>query len=100
MPTSPSWHSTAYSRRPNPLRAAVDSRNEVTVDSPLPLAVRAFTRRRQEQPGGEQDDGRVASGRRAWKWPRHVLVFDTETAVDYSQRLNFGSWRFYQLETD
>jgi len=30
---------------------------------------------------------------RAWGWPDDVLILDTETTVDPSQRLIFGSWR-------
>ena len=31
-------------------------------------------------------------------WPDYALVWDTETMLDLEQRLNFGIWRFCQLE--
>jgi hypothetical protein len=41
---------------------------------------------------------KTASGRR-WspKWPRHCLIFDTETTLDPTQRLNFGAFRRCKL---
>jgi hypothetical protein len=30
-------------------------------------------------------------------WPTHALVWDTETALDLEQMLNFGVWRFCEL---
>ncbi|MGC2465153.1 MAG: hypothetical protein WA517_08150 [Candidatus Acidiferrum sp.] len=36
--------------------------------------------------------------RRSEKWPRYCLIFDTETTVDATQRLNFGSYRRCKLE--
>src|SRR5215831_4742494 len=32
---------------------------------------------------------------RRWsaKWPRHCLIFDTETTLDPTQKLNFGTYR-------
>jgi hypothetical protein len=40
--------------------------------------------------------------KRRWsaKWPRYCLVFDTETTVDATQRLNFGCYRRCKLEGD
>lgn len=32
------------------------------------------------------------------KWPEYALVFDTETELDLKQTLNFGIWRFCQLQ--
>ena len=39
---------------------------------------------------------------RRWspKWPRYCLVFDTETTVDATQKLNFGCYRRCRLEGD
>jgi hypothetical protein len=36
---------------------------------------------------------------RRWspKWPKHCLIFDTETTLDPAQRLNFGSFRRCEL---
>jgi DNA polymerase type B, organellar and viral len=31
------------------------------------------------------------------KWPRHCLIFDTETALDTAQQLNFGAFRRCKL---
>jgi len=31
-------------------------------------------------------------------WPDHALVWDTETTLDLEQTLNFGVWRFCQLQ--
>ena len=54
----------------------------------LRIAVRAFTERtKQRKPNGLRSSGSVR------RWPRFVLVFDTETAVDTAQRLTFGSYR-------
>ena len=32
--------------------------------------------------------------RRTWQQPRSMLIFDTETRIDATQRLTFGSYRF------
>src|SRR5262249_7159473 len=36
---------------------------------------------------------------RRWspKWPKHCLIFDTETTLDPAQRLNFGTFRRCKL---
>src|SRR5215470_20053181 len=31
-------------------------------------------------------------------WPEYALVWDTETMLDLEQTLNFGVWRFCQIE--
>jgi hypothetical protein len=36
--------------------------------------------------------------RSAKLWPDYALVWDTETALDLEQTLNFGVWRFCQLQ--
>ena len=62
----------------------------------LPVAVRAYT-----VPEPAEDDADSARrGRRAMRDPQHILVFDTETTVDSSQRLNFGSWRYFRVGWD
>lgn len=38
------------------------------------------------------------SSRRSKLWPDYALVWDTETALDLEQKLNFGVWRFSKLE--
>src|ERR1700722_18227110 len=35
--------------------------------------------------------------RRSPKWPRHCLIFDTETTLDPAQKLNFGAFRRCKL---
>src|SRR5215469_3583641 len=39
---------------------------------------------------------------RRWsaKWPRHCLIFDTETTLDPAQKLNFGTYRRCVLVDD
>lgn len=54
--------------------------------SRIPVAVRAYTERQGAGGGG----GGVPQDR----WPRGVLVFDTETTTDHRQRLLFGSWLY------
>jgi hypothetical protein len=71
-------------------------------DSPtyMPVAVRAFTERADpnKEPDDSEtdgdDDGKTKGGRRPAPLPEGVLVFDTETTVDETQRLNFGAWRY------
>lgn len=54
----------------------------------LPIAVRAYTERiPPTQP---------RAGRPVPAWPQTVLAFDTETSIDETQRLTFGSYRFYR----
>jgi len=53
----------------------------------LPVAYRAFVQRVPPKVS-------KAKGRQALGWPESVLVFDTETTTDPTQRLLFGSYRF------
>src|SRR5438477_11497336 len=53
----------------------------------LPVAYRAFVQRVPPQVASER-------GRQVLGWPENVLVLDTETTTDPTQRLQFGSWRF------
>jgi hypothetical protein len=58
----------------------------------LSIAVRAFT-----EPVTEATDVRRKSATPAKQQrSKHVLVFDTETTTDASQRLTFGSYRCYR----
>lgn len=52
----------------------------------LPIAVRVY-------PKPKTTEERSLS-RRPWRRPRAMLVFDTETRTDATQRLTFGSYRF------
>src|SRR5215469_65017 len=51
-------------------------------------------------PGAGDDEERQPAKRsRATKlWPDYALVWDTETLLDLEQTLNFGVWRFCQLQ--
>jgi hypothetical protein len=68
--------------------------------TPVPVALRAYTVRRPSPetataspPAAPPLGKRTRSGGRDPRWPRHVLVFDTETTTDAAQRLTFGSYR-------
>jgi hypothetical protein len=52
----------------------------------LPIAVRVFPDRRDAE-------GDIRSGK-TWRLPEGMLVLDTETRVDATQKLTFGSYRF------
>lgn len=64
------------------------------MESPLPVAVRAYTERQQD-PEEESSAGSVQRGK--WTLPTRVLAFDTETTIDHAQQLNFGSWRYFHV---
>ena len=53
---------------------------------PLPIAIRVF-------PALKPAAARISKNK-VWRQPRAMLVFDTETRTDASQRLTFGSYRF------
>ena len=55
----------------------------------LPIAVRAYTERTKKQKARHKGSENRDTG-----WPRHVVVFDTETTIDKTQQLMFGSYRF------
>jgi hypothetical protein len=59
---------------------------------PMPVAVRAYA-----VPVEEPKETKSARGGRGKKYrpPQRALVFDTETTVDATQRLNIGCWRYY-----
>jgi hypothetical protein len=52
----------------------------------LPIAIRVF-------PELKSAISRISKNK-VWRQPRAMLVFDTETRTDTSQRLTFGSYRF------
>ena len=56
----------------------------------LPLAVRTWTNPKGLRARGPSADEGATS-------PRVVLVFDTETTVDATQRLTFGAWASYAV---
>src|SRR5712691_9056369 len=48
---------------------------------------------------GDASEQPEQSGKRSPKlWPEYALVWDTETTLDLEQKLNFGIWRFCQLQ--
>lgn len=55
----------------------------------LPLAVRVYP-----EPKNTRQEERDDRPLRHWRCPDAILVFDTETRTDDSQRLTFGSYRF------
>ena len=46
----------------------------------------------------EQPEQLAKRSRSPKLWPDHALVLDTETTLDLEQKLNFGVWRFCQLQ--
>src|SRR5271170_6821745 len=62
----------------------------MTVVTSLPIAVRVYP---ETKSGGEKPRS-SASHQKTWRRPEAMLVFDTETRVDATQRLTFGSYRF------
>ena len=69
--------------------------------TPIPIALRAYTVRNAPatRPGdGSGPPARTGAlprshGRSEPLWQKRVLIFDTETTTDASQRLTFGSYR-------
>jgi hypothetical protein len=59
-------------------------RSKPTNATPLPIAVRVYP----EGPVRETPAPKI------WRRPNEMLVFDTETRIDATQRLTFGSYRF------
>jgi hypothetical protein len=56
--------------------------------TPLPIAVRVY-------PVADGKEQKASSKSKPWKRPSGMLVFDTETRTDATQRLTFGSYRFF-----
>ncbi len=63
----------------------------------LPIALRAWTEtpptRRPSSPADASDDAAAGACQRE---DEYVLVLDTETTIDRSQRLKFGVYRYYR----
>src|SRR5215470_11288627 len=55
------------------------------------IVVSGDKRKQAEQPR--------ARSRSTKLWPDYALVWDTETTLDLEQTLNFGVWRFCQLQS-
>ncbi len=74
-----------------------------TAPTLIPVALRAHTVRGTDTgpdaPSSARAEAaldvpkRARTGRAEPRWPRHVLVFDTETTTDARQSLTFGSYR-------
>jgi hypothetical protein len=62
------------------------------IPTPVQIAVRAWTTTGQERWRRPPNDGPI--------WPDTVLIFDTETTVDETQRLLFGFYRLCQWTDD
>lgn len=59
--------------------------------SSLPIAVRVYPESQNLTP---ENQPKLARAKR-WKQPDAMLVFDTETRIDETQKLTFGSYRFF-----
>ena len=53
----------------------------------LPIAIRVFPALEPAEPKGRK--------KKLWRLPSAMFVFDTETRTDSTQRLTFGSYRFF-----
>jgi hypothetical protein len=56
--------------------------------TPVPIAVRVYPCSRKDTQNTRLE--------RKWRRPESVLVFDTETTTDATQRLTFGSYRYFE----
>ena len=61
----------------------------------LPIAVRGYPVRSNSEPGKPSRRRQVQA-----RWPKRVLIFDTETTTDRSQRLLFGAYQFCEWSED
>src|SRR5438477_8842602 len=77
----PKW--SASRRKPNPIVSGIVKSNPTS----LPVAVRVFPSLERTEPKNRTD--------KIWRAPRAMFVVDTETRIDSTQRLTFGSYRFF-----
>ena len=72
--------------------------------TPVPIALRAHTVRRRADIGETHALPNAAPARQKGqadpRWPKHLLVFDTETTTDACQALTFGSYRYSRWQPD
>ena len=61
----------------------------MTTISSLPVAVRVYP-----QPNTSVSENPSEQRKKRWRRPDAMLVIDTETRIDTTQRLTFGSYRF------
>ena len=59
--------------------------------SSLPIAVRVYP----EPPNLPPENQQKTAHPERWRQPDAMLVFDTETQIDATQKLTFGSYRFF-----
>jgi hypothetical protein len=78
--------------------------NSIVQHTPLPVATRAWMQQKKTNErvlSGSRSPQPEKNGHyRAEKWRRSVLIFDTETTNDVTQRLTFGCYRFGQWRVD
>ncbi len=70
----------------------------MTVQDALPVATRAWMQRDDEKP--DRTSGTRKRHPQIATWRRTVLIFDTETTTDPTQRLTFGCYRFGEWQRD
>jgi hypothetical protein len=70
-------------------------RNEKIGNGLLRTATRGFP-----TTDGKSKKAKGKRGKNEPKWPRHAIVFDTETTTDATQRLLFGCYRTLELRGD
>jgi hypothetical protein len=61
----------------------------------LPIAVRVYPEPKTTSPGNARSN---ELRRKKWRRPDTMLVIDTETRIDSTQRLTFGSYRLFKGE--
>lgn len=71
----------------------------MTIPDALPIATRAWMERDNPQRNdvaSERTSGKImrSATMRPVRWRRSVLIFDTETTIEPTQRLTFGCYRF------
>jgi hypothetical protein len=60
--------------------------------TPLPIAVRIYPEAKTLRPDNARPTSQLT---KIWRRPNAMLVFDTETRIDETQRLMVGSYRFF-----
>src|SRR5580704_13515464 len=79
-----------------------------TLGNSIPASRREHLKTKRHNPHQEHHDIFVRAhtsvhAKNAWdkrwspKWPKHCLIFDTETTLDPAQKLNFGAYRRCKL---
>ena len=63
----------------------------MTIINSLPVAVRVYP-----EPNIPVSENPKEQRRKKWRRPDAMLIIDTETRIDATQRLTFGSYRFFK----